>query len=287
MGVTAKLPREKIEVPSQGVICLVAEIAGTIPPVKERPKVARRPTIAAAPAPRSAPVAKTVSATDPASGTHVIEKSEKTNLALSNPAKRFAAKLAASSADRPKTAKARTVTGPQMLSVKERPKVARQSTILAPAAGAPKRVPKAVAALPKPEVTSSAHAQPAAAKEIKSEPAKVFRWTSWLPIAAGIAISSMAPQLFGLAGHWNPWGQRVLFPLVQLVGLHEIGMSDELTRTLPQLMLYLQFPLEGLLVASNLRRGMQPGRAFAPLPGLHFVCALVLWIVALGAGPMI
>jgi hypothetical protein len=172
-----------------------------------------------------------------------------------------------------------------MPSVKERPKVTRQSTILAPPAGTAKKTPAASLALP--GAATVEHKQPVASKVDKPAASKGIRWTSWLPIAAGIAISSVAPQLFALAGHWNPWGQRVLFPLVQLVGLHEIGMSDELARTLPQLMLYLQFPLEGLLVASNLRRGQNLSRAFGPVPGLHFVFALVLWIVALGSMPLI
>ncbi len=264
------------------------EVAGTIPPVKERPKVARRPTIV--PKPSVANSTPAASSTAPAPSISAAAKTpaspEKSKISLSKPVQRLAARIAAANGERPKALKPNTATGPQMLSVKERPKVTRQSTILAPAGDAAKPAPKATLALAGKAAAPPAPA-PARATEAKPEAAKTFRWSSWLPIAAGIAMSSMAPQLFGLAGHWNPWGQRVLFPLVQLVGLHEIGMSDELTRTLPQLMLYLQFPLEGILVASNFRRGMGPGRAFAPVPGLHFVCALVLWIVSLGVGPLI
>jgi hypothetical protein len=93
----------------------------------------------------------------------------------------------------------------------------------------------------------------------------------------------LAPQIHTLAALWNPWGLRILFPFVQLASLREVGMSDELTRTLPQLMLYLQFPLEGILVADNLRRGLRTVKAVGPIVPLHFVAGLVLWIVALGS----
>jgi len=252
----------------------VAEIAGTIPPVKQRPKVAKRPTIlAAAAVPASVAVPSKVAAT--------CDHSE------TKPSKRTTAKALAELATqpRPRAARQRTVTAPTMPSVKERPKVTRQSKILTPSTGMAKKTPKPVVALHGAAPEKPAH--PEKEKAAEADAPKGIRWTSWLPIAAGIAISSVAPQLFGLVGHWNPWGQRVLFPLVQLTGLHEIGMSDELTRTMPQLMLYLQFPLEGLLVASNLRRGQSLSRAFGPVPSLHFVCALVLWIVALGSMPMI
>lgn len=245
----------------------MAEFAGTIPPVRERPKVSKRSTI---PVPLS-----------------LVRQPAKPELVQSEPAKPVQGSdvkaLAARSAEEnAPPRKPRMVVAPTMPSVKERPKVTRPSTINATAAA--KAKPEGALA-----VTGTARVekpQPAE-KAAKPQESKGISWTSWLPLAAGIAIASVAPQLFALAGHWNPWGQRVLFPLVQLSGLHEIGMSDELTRTLPQLMLYLQFPLEGLLVASNMRRGMKFAKAMGPVPGLHFVCALVLWIVALGAVTLI
>jgi hypothetical protein len=150
--------------------------------------------------------------------------------------------------------------------VKERPKVARRPTLVGPS------MPKK-----KPLIMKKA------ALSAKATPARATRWGSLIPLAVGIALGFVAPEIHALASLWDPWGMRVVFPFVQLAGLHEIGMSDELTRTLPQLMLYLQFPLEGLLVASNLRRGMRLTAAIGPIPALHFVSGLVLWIVALGS----
>jgi hypothetical protein len=127
--------------------------------------------------------------------------------------------------------------------------------------------------------------QPAAQAKVepKIAPAQPSSWIYWAPVAIGIALGFMAPQLHARAAQWGPWGLRILFPIVQVAGLHAIGMSGELTRMLPRLLLYLQFPLEGLLVASNLRRGVKLAAAVRPVPALHFVCGLVLWIVALGS----
>ena len=158
-----------------------------------------------------------------------------------------------------------TSTGLTIPPVKERPKVAKRPTILGPTMPAKKPLVKMKAAQ-----KDEAQAPPSS-------------WINWMPVAVGIALGCLAPQIHALAALWDPWGLRVVFPFVQLTGLHEVGMSDELTRTLPQLMLYLQFPLEGLLVASSLRRGMRFSAAVGAIPSLHFVAGLVLWIVALGS----
>jgi hypothetical protein len=109
-------------------------------------------------------------------------------------------------------------------------------------------------------------------------------YVSWWPVAAGVVLGCLAPQLRSLLASYEPWGPRVVFPFVEFVGLHEIGMSAELTRTLPQLMLYLQFPLEGLLTKSNLGRSYKISSAVGQLVFLHAVCVFVLWLVALGGG---
>jgi len=108
-------------------------------------------------------------------------------------------------------------------------------------------------------------------------------WVSWWPVAAGVLLGLFAPQLSSLAASYGPWGMRIVFPLVLLSGLHETGFSDELTRNLPQIMLFLQFPLEGLLTMVTLNRGGKLSSAAGQLVFLHGVCVLVLWMVAGGA----
>jgi len=73
---------------------------------------------------------------------------------------------------------------------------------------------------------------------------------------------------------------RLIFPYVLLPGQREVGLSEELTRTLPQLMLYLQFPLEGLLTRLTFRRGIGLAGALGQLIFLHAIGALVLFLVS-------
>jgi hypothetical protein len=240
----------------------VPEIAGTIPAVRERPKVTRRPTIIGPAAPPKKPLAKKRAVTKPdkpaaLAGPIAQEKTPP------------AEKGTGPKPDRRPTTTASTIPLKKpLVKRKAEPKRDTLRTMTAPT------IPEK-----KPLITKQAKA----AAAVSSEPTRAVSWLRWLPIAVGIAIASVAPQIHALAALWNPWGLRVIFPFVQLTGLHEIGMSDELTRTVPQLMLYMQFPLEGLLVASNLRRGMRLTAAVGPIPALHFVAGLVLWIVALGS----
>jgi hypothetical protein len=172
-----------------------------------------------------------------------------------------------------------------MPGVKQRPKVARRSSISVQANPIPNtNSSMAVDAGPIAEAIPAPKAQPAVKRT--TAPAgkgKASGWPSWYPLAVGILLGFLAPVLYSLVVLWAPWGPRIVFPLVQIVGLREIGMSDELTRTLPQLMLYLQFPLEGILVASNMRRGKGIAMSIVPIPALHALCTLMLWIIALGS----
>jgi hypothetical protein len=233
-----------------------------MPAVKERPKVTKRPTINGPATPPKDSLVKKKAEPKPEKRAVLVDPtpSEKTlpfqKSAEPNPDHRL------------------TATAPTM--PVKKPLVKRKAEPkrdMLPATTAP-TIPEK-----KPLVTKQAKAAAAA----RPEQTRAVSWLRWLPIAAGIAIAAVAPQIHALAALWDPWGLRVIFPFVQLTGLHEMGMSDELTRTVPQLMLYLQFPLEGLLVAANLRRGMRLSAAVGPIPALHFAAGLVLWIVALGS----
>ena len=120
--------------------------------------------------------------------------------------------------------------------------------------------------------------------KVKVRPGKVSRsgWALWWPLAAGAALGFLSPQMMTVVDGWDPWGVRVVFPFVQFCSLSDIGLSAEMTRALPELMLFLQFPLEGLLTVSNLSRGVKLSAALTQLFFLHAVTALVLWIVAIG-----
>ena len=317
----------------------MAELPGTIPAIKQRPKVAKRPTILAPPAQKANAKAaqKSAAAAGPAGRkADVAQKPEeaKKPVVAEKPAKERAksgmrpvlnfksakpagepvcavaapavpialeptraAALALPEASEPEASgseasESEASGGPvgsgnsqvaavstalavsTIPPVRERPKVSRKSTIKATL----------------PTLKGTGKARPAkkpvaAATVIAEDKNKTLAgsWISWAPLAVGIVLGFLSPQLHALAAQWDPWGLRIVFPVVQVLGLRELGIGDELNRTLPQLMLYLQFPLEGLLVAMNMRRGMRFAMAIGPIPALHFVCGLVLWIVALGS----
>jgi hypothetical protein len=136
-------------------------------------------------------------------------------------------------------------------------------------------------------VTASAPVAIADAKpapKVNARPAAPeANWRTLIQLAIGILLAFLAPQILTLAIQWNPWGVRLVFPFVQLLALRDMGLNNQLSHTLPQLMLFLQFPLEGLAVVTSLRRGKRFVQAAAPVVILHFMCVLVIWIVALGS----
>lgn len=101
------------------------------------------------------------------------------------------------------------------------------------------------------------------------------------PAIFGIILAIIAPQIWDKVNHnYGQTGIRMVFPYVQLLGRPELGLSPQLTQALPQLFLYLQFPLEGLLISFFISRGTKYGRAIVQIGFVHFIAAFVLWLLA-------
>jgi predicted permease len=79
------------------------------------------------------------------------------------------------------------------------------------------------------------------------------------------------------------WGMRLAFPLTLLATHREIGLDDQMAAVLPQIALYVQLPLEGLLTMATLGRGRSLKSAIALLICIHAVSAFVLWLVSFGS----
>lgn len=105
-------------------------------------------------------------------------------------------------------------------------------------------------------------------------------FAAWWPLIVGVALDFIVPELRAQLATYDPWVMRAVFPLVQIFGMHELGFSDEMIQQLPQLMQYLQFPLEGLLTGFNLSRGTKLGGAIGQLIFLHALCLFVMWLLA-------
>ncbi|MCL6464873.1 MAG: hypothetical protein K6T49_10140, partial [Acidobacterium ailaaui] len=70
----------------------------------------------------------------------------------------------------------------------------------------------------------------------------------------GVLITPFAVRAAGVMALAGPAALRTLYPYVQLVQSPVLGFSGELASVLSQAMMYLQFPLYGLLFSLLLRR---------------------------------
>ena len=79
----------------------------------------------------------------------------------------------------------------------------------------------------------------------------------------------------------GPDGLRLLYPYVLIPKLHALGLSDALSGGLSQAMMYLQFPLYGLLAMLVLKlRGIVSASIWVAL--VHFLAVGLLFAVAGG-----
>src|SRR5579883_2956310 len=79
-------------------------------------------------------------------------------------------------------------------------------------------------------------------------------WSVWWPLLLGVLITPFAVRAAGVMALAGPAALRTLYPYVQLEQSPVLGFSGELASVLSQAMMYLQFPLYGLLFSLLLRR---------------------------------
>jgi hypothetical protein len=103
----------------------------------------------------------------------------------------------------------------------------------------------------------------------------------WWPAIFGILLAVIAPQI--LAKGIDVWGnvaERLIFPFVILAGRPEFGFGAELTRNLPQLVLYLTFPFFGFYASWNLRRRIRLSTTIVQIVFVNLISAFVLWLLS-------
>ncbi len=138
---------------------------------------------------------------------------------------------------------------------------------------------------------ASAEAMPMPrAKVVKAEKKKamdapsIFSIASWWPVAVGIFLSGFAPEWHSMFAQAGIWALRATFPLTILATHREIGLDDQFAAMAPQIALYVQLPLEGLLTMFTLARGRSLQAAVIQLILVHAVCVLVLWLLTMAPG---
>lgn len=83
------------------------------------------------------------------------------------------------------------------------------------------------------------------------------RVASYWPLAIGLVLSMFAPLLKEVAESLGPWAMTLFFPFVVVARRPEVYVGN-LTHVLPTIVLYAQFPIEGLFARLVLKRGLKP-----------------------------
>ena len=87
-----------------------------------------------------------------------------------------------------------------------------------------------------------------------------------------------AATLMALTG---PDGLRLLYPWMLIPKLHFLGLSDSLSDTISQAMMYLQFPLYGVF-GILVHRWKGPGAAVLQLTLLHLLAVGLVFVAGRG-----
>jgi len=104
--------------------------------------------------------------------------------------------------------------------------------------------------------------------DLEKDPPPKFIEICW-PLAGGLILGFLAPMIQSeliFAPRWLMW---LVFPFVMLSGRRDLGLPEALTILLPTAILYLQFPLEGLLTYFSLTRHAPVAVALAPAFFIH------------------
>ncbi|MGA2216609.1 MAG: hypothetical protein ABSG51_00885 [Terracidiphilus sp.] len=103
---------------------------------------------------------------------------------------------------------------------------------------------------------------------VEKDPPPKFIEICW-PLVGGLILAFVAPMIQSdlmFAPRWLMW---LVFPFVMLTGRRDLGIPEPFTILLPTAILYLQFPLEGLLTFFSLTRRAPVAVALAPAFFIH------------------
>jgi hypothetical protein len=109
-----------------------------------------------------------------------------------------------------------------------------------------------------------------------------FFLSMW-PLGIGIGLAIISPILLDTVQDWGPWGATLVFPFVVLANRPEL-QAGPITHLLPSIMLYAQFPIEGLLARLILRRPVLPFSVTIQVMLFHFLGIIEVWMLS-GSGP--
>jgi hypothetical protein len=101
----------------------------------------------------------------------------------------------------------------------------------------------------------------------------------WWPIALGLALGYLSPQIYSLLEQYGEAAILVVYPFVVLSGNPLLGLSRVSALHIPQTMIYAQFPIEGIIAWYAMRRGVGFLGASILLFLIHGACISILWLM--------
>lgn len=96
------------------------------------------------------------------------------------------------------------------------------------------------------------------------------RSVSYWPVWLGLLLGLLGPVILFVTESVGSWCTALVFPFVALAQRPEIQVG-RITHLLPTMMLYLQFPIEGLLACLVLKRRVPPLRVVWQVTLFHFL----------------
>lgn len=109
-------------------------------------------------------------------------------------------------------------------------------------------------------------------------------WSVLLPLALGIAVTFGTVRLAVILTFMGPQAFTLLYPWVAVFSGHPIGLSYDNASAISQMLLYLQFPLYGLLAGIMLFATRRFWRAVTAVFAVHIFGILLVLLLSLLRG---
>ena len=117
-----------------------------------------------------------------------------------------------------------------------------------------------------------------AAKKKPRKKKKSTNWLAWWPLASGILVTPFTVRAAGILALTGPAALRMLYPFALIPAEHAFGLRESVADGVSQAMMWLQFPLYGLLLVV-LARWKRIGIAIAIVAALHLAGVGGLWLL--------
>jgi hypothetical protein len=109
-------------------------------------------------------------------------------------------------------------------------------------------------------------------------------WSVLWPLALGIAVTFGTVRLAVILTFMGPQAFTLLYPWVAVFSGHPIGLSYDNASAISQMLLYLQFPLYGLLAGILLFATRRFWRAVTAIFAVHIFGILLVLLMSLLRG---